>query len=351
MKTRVAVVVSLFLLGCPEEKMGPGEATPITPTERPKGPPPPPVAKEVKPEVKEEAPRPPPVPTTPAGLMRTKVGDSVEFSWRRLGEAQLDSVDQAKAMAMIHSKADMERMKGMAAGLKPKASYKTGTVVVTRTQPESPFTFRVELKQGKEVDEYGFAYAASIPLHEISFHTTPEDPRTKAKIAGVDLQVVEKESRRLAPDVDGLAIAGGLVSEKALEEYVGATSVELVKFGPSKATATPADLKTIESFEPPIAVAMQLIVKLGVVDPDEKVRLDKLLMEQIATLATPCVKDAKPKSGTLGGSIVGGKVEMLTWNDGKPAPAFDKCVKAALKKLKLPKEETVIDVGLPKAAE
>lgn len=352
MNTRGWLLAAVVLTGCPEEKVGSAEPVPIAqPIPRPPAPKPPPPVE--APPPKAEAPKPPPAPTGPAGLTRSKVGDSVEFTWKRLGDSELSAMDQGAAMAAITGsggKPDLEKLKQMAAGVKPKASVKTGTVVVTRTEPETPFTFRVDIKTGRDSEAKFYAYGADIPLHEVLFHTDDTDPRRKMKVAGVDAQVVDKESRVLAPGIDALALAGGLVSDTSPEETPGAVSVALVKYGPSKSVAAPTEpVKKLDTFEAPITVAMRAITKFGVVDPEEKLARDAALQDDIARVAKPCMKDAKPATGVLQGSIAGKKVESLMWAGGVPPKAFEKCLRAQLGKLKLPNEETFLNVPLPRS--
>lgn len=341
-------VVFLGLAGCPEQS-GPPPATPISPVGPPNRPPPgPPVREPVK-EPVVEAPKPKPVPTTPAGLTRSKVGDQVEYAFTRIGGQELSPIDQAQAMAMISGgKADLDKIKAMAANTKPQLSKKTGTVTITRTEPESPFTFRVDLKMGKDSESRHYAYTADIPLHEVEFHSDATDPRKKMKVAGAEREVVEKESRILAPDVDGLALAGGLVSETSPEESQGAVSVTLTKLGTTKSVAAPTDKpKALDTFEAPITVAMNAVSKFGVVDPEEKLARDAKLQDDIQAVVQPCMKDAKPRSGALQGSIAGGKIDTLLWAGAAPPKAFEKCLREKIKKLKLPQDETFLNVGLP----
>lgn len=350
----VGALLALGLLGCPEE--GPPPATPIAPMGPPPGPPgppvrPPPPPKEEPPPPKEEPKEAPKAPATPAGLTRSKVGDQVEYAWTRIGGEVMNPMDQANAMAMIQGsggKPDMDKIRQMAQGMKPEQSKKTGTVVVTRTEPESPFTFRVDVKSGKDTETRHFAYTKDIPLHEVVFHTDATDPRKQQKVAGADRDVVLKESRVLAPDVDGLALGGGLVSEVSPEQTQGAVSVTLTRFGTTKTAAAPGEKpKALESFETPISVAIKAIAKFGIVDPEEKLAREAKLSEDIQAAVQPCMKDARPESGTLQGSIAGGKLESLMWAGGMPPKAFDKCLREKIKKLKLPQDETFLSVQLP----
>lgn len=373
------VVLAVLCAGCMEERTGPGEATPIVPMARPPGPPgrppelkPPPVVEvpdNTEPQFKKE-----PEPTEPAGLTRTRVGDTLEFSWSRVNESQLDpgaamamvmqggagtpgmpSLDAAKDPTKLNPKDlrmpdQIERVRGMA---QPKPTVQTGTLTIVRIEPESPFTFRLEVKSGKDVEQKVFAYGPDVALHKVRFHVDPDDPKKKAKAAGVVWDCVQREGRLVDPNAAPLALAGGLVSDTSVEtERIGAVSVALTRIATTKATAATGEkARALDTFETPIAIAMQQVQKFGVVDPEEKAIRDATVQTQVGAAAQTCLSKLKPADGTLEGVIAGRKVESLMWK-GKPAPKpFDTCVRAELKKVKLPVEETFINVPLGDPAE
>lgn len=330
---RLAVVTLLLLLaGCPEEKEGPGVATPIPRTGPPQRPPPP-VA------VRVPAPAPPPVeeaPKGPAGLTRSKVGDQVEFGWSRLNAA---TVDQGSAMAVIATNKgrppNPEELKKLV-----KASVTTGTVAITRVLPESPFTFRLEITQGKTKEQAVYAYAKDIPLEKVLYRTDSSDPRKAQKAAGKSWDCVQTPSRLIAPDAVALALAGGLVSERSPELSAGSVSVALTKVGTSKPVAAKDEVKVLDTFETPIAIAMTKVQRFGLVDSDAKAGADDKVKAQIQKAVAPCVK----KGSTLDVVISGGKLESLLFNKARPPKPLDQCVRGKLKKLKLPTDDTLIAV-------
>ncbi|MBS1149138.1 MAG: hypothetical protein H6Q89_836 [Myxococcaceae bacterium] len=347
---RVAMLLAVLCLGCPEEKMGPGEATPLSRTTVPALPPGPPAAvkpAEPAPPVAPPVAQAPAAPSAPAGLTRSKVGDLVEFSWSRTGETRLE---QGNAMAMVMGSGgkpiEMEKLKQMAA---PRPSIKTGTVSVIRVAPETPFTFRVEIKSGKDVEQSQFAYGPDIAIDKVLFRTDPDDPKKKAKAGGTVFDCVETPSRLIAPDASSLALSGGLVSETSLEATrVGSVSVALTRFGTTRPPAgIPAKTRLLDSFETPIAIAIQQVQKFGIVDPAEKAERDAEVQRQVGALATPCLSLLKPSSGVLEGVIAGGKVEALRWGEGPAPRPFVKCLTQQLKKMKLPQEETFLNLALP----
>jgi hypothetical protein len=358
---RVAILLAVLSAGCMEEKSGPGAATPISPTSVPARAPGPPGMERPTPP----APAPEPVvaaapaaPSVPSGLTRVKLGDMVEFSWSRLGETVLD---QNAAMALVMGSHDphnhgspklsdpadpamQERMKKLKGLPPPKALVKTGTLTLVRVEPETPFTFKLEIKSGKDSAQKLFAYGSDIAIEKVFFRTDPEDPKKKAKAAGTTFDCVETQSRLIAPDVGSLALAGGLVTETSPETRVGAVSVALTKVGTASTAGSTEKPKMLDTFETPITIAMQQVEKFGIVDPEERMARDAKLQVDLAGALTKCFPSLKPNSGRIEGVISGGKLESLQWMEKPVSKVFDKCARAAIKGIKLPAEQTFIDI-------
>ncbi len=361
---RVAMVLAVLCAGCMDEKTGPGEATPISRSNLPAMPSGPPQAIKPVPAPVAEAPR---APSGPAGLTRSKVGDLVEFSWSRVGAVK---VDPGAAMAMVMSTKsrnprigpnDLEKMKdpaqmrdlAMPGQVKavqemppPKATVTTGTLSIVRIEPETPFTFRVELKDKDDTEQKTYAYGPDIAVDKVLFRTDPDDPKKKAKAAGMVFDCVESQSRLVDPNAASLALSGGLVSETSVETHIGAVSVALTRVGTGKATASSNKPRVLDTFETPIAVAMQQVEKFGVVDPGQKAAAESQLQTTLRELWAPCVVSLKPRDGLLEGVVANGKLETLIW-ERKPAPkAFDKCARGLLKKVKLPREQVLLKIQI-----
>ncbi len=335
---RVAMVLTMLTFGCVEEKMGPGEATPIPHAPEPAKLAPPTAA------VEEPVAQAPQEPAGPRGLTRARPGDLLEFSWSRTSEPAHPAPPASVAVSGKHPK----KVKELKEAPKPRPIIKTGTLTVTRIDPENPFTFLVRIKSGTTSEQKVFAYGPDIGIDTVVVHTNADDPKKKTKAAGAVFDCIQSPSRLVAPDAASLALSGGLVSETSLEPTrPGAVSVALTRIGTTKPTAPAGEkAKTVDSFDPPVAIAIQQLQKFGSVDLDAKAGRDAALQAQIAGAAGPCTSNLKNRRGRLGGLIAGGKVESLLWEQ-KPAPkAFDKCLRLGLKKVKLPTEETAINVSL-----
>jgi hypothetical protein len=334
---RVALVVLALACSCVEEKVGPGEAIPIPrtgPPGRPIGGPPAPKPPAPPPEAAAPAPAPEPEPTEPGGVARAKMGELLEFSWSRVSEGKID-MSHSKLLAA--AKANAKGGDAMVDITHPKPVTRTGTLTVVRIEPEQPFTFRVEIKSGKDVEQKVYAYAPEISLRKVVFRTEASEPKKKAKAAGMVFDCVQTPIRLIAPDAPSLAMSGGLVSENAEDKTrVGALSVALTRIGKGATAAAKETPKVIDTFEPPIAVAMNQVQTFGVLDPTVDALRAETLISQIAAMAGPCVAKLKPPRGTLESAAADGKLGPMMWN-AKPAPKpLEKCIRGKLAKLKLP---------------
>ena len=338
---RIVLGLAVLCLGCPEEKVG--QLTPVARSEMkplPPGPPP------VKPLARPPEPAEKPVAAEPmgtGGLVRAKVGDLLEFSWSRSTETRADPI---KLIADAKDPAKVLNLQDLEHGPKPKPTIKTGTLTLVRVEPQTPFTFRVEVKSGKDVEQQVFSYGPDIAIDKVFFHTDPENPKKKAKAAGTVWDCIESPGRLVDPAAASLALSGGLVTETSVETTRdGAVSVALNRVGTTKATAADARKpRLLDTFETPIAIAMHQVQKLGIIDAEAA---KAAIQERVAAAATACSSSLKPATGTLAGTVAGDELE-LTW-ELKPLPkAFEKCLRAGLKKAKLPSDETFINLPLGK---
>lgn len=334
-------MLALLAAGCMEEKLGPGAATPLPRTALP-----PTVGPPVKPKLPEPVVVVEPEPTEPTGLTRANVGDTVEFSWSRVGETKVNTGAAAAMMAAASGGAppDMEKMQRLSV---PTPTVDTGTLSIVRVLPQTPFTFRVEIKSGKETQASFFSYAKEIAPHKVLFKTDPADPKVQHEAAGTTWDCVQTPTRLIAAEPASLALSGGLVSQTSPETSVGAVSVELTRVGTSKATAEGTFVKVLDTFEAPISIAMQKVQKFGIPDPEAKAQRDAELQPLLASAAKPCLTpDLQPADGVLTVVSSAGKLDALEWEGAPPPGKFDKCLRARLKKVKLPQEKSSLNVPL-----
>ncbi len=352
---RALLLAALVFAGC-DNSNGPSAPTPIDQNAQVQRPPGPPI-----PVVKPRLPlaNPPPVapeppPSGPAGLTRSKLGDTVEFSWSKVDSLKMSPAETMVSAIKNGGKPD-PKGKGapkeeLPEGLhmpEPTPMMKSGTLTIVRVEPESPFTFRVDVKSGKESSSQLYAYAPDIALHKVMYRSDEEAALHDVKAAGKTFKCFETPTRQVAPDADELALSGGLVTESLLDKTrVGAVSVSLTRVGNARVKVGTDKVKKLDTFETPLAIAMEQASQLGFVDPEVKAARDAALKEALTTHATGCISNLKPARGVLDAIIAKGKLEALVWN-AKPAPKpFDKCLRAKAKALDWPEGDVSIKVTL-----
>jgi len=316
----LALATVLLLWGCDEAPV------PQPPPPRPmRQPEPKPAAVEAK---RVEAL--PAEPAMAAGLTRSQVGDQLVYSWSIV---KLTQAAMAKAFA---ANPEVIRQLGRSpnmASIAPPAL--TGRVTITRVEPASPFTFLVELESGNESKQQAFAYDVEVDPRQVSLRVDPEAPRSATPAAGQTFQTVKKEGQLIDPAAPQLALAGGLVSDTRPAAGAGELTVALEKVGSGKLATGAGKPLGVDSSETPLEVALQSIERFLLEAKDVR---QAAVQEAVVKAASACMAPMKLGKGRLDVQISNGEADFFLWNNAIAPPAFGKCLKAGLKRAKLPKE-------------
>ncbi len=326
----LALAVVLLLWGCDEAPVP--KPPPAIPFRQPD-----PVPAVAVPEVARAAPA---EPTPAAGLTRSKVGDQLVYSWSLI---QVTQAAMAKAFAANPAVSKQLGSSANMGAVVPPAV--TGRLTITRVEPATPFTFLVELESGNESKQQAFTYDPEVDPRQVTVRVDADAAKTATPAAGQTFQTVQVEGKRVDPGPPQLALAGGLVSDTRPANGSGELSVALQKVTTGKLSNGAGKPRGVDSFETPLEVALRAIDPFLAEVRDAR---QVVVHEAVVKAASACLASSKATGGRLDLQTSNGKVMLLLWN-GRAAPAaFDKCLKARLKRLKLPEEMMAVSAELIK---